>query len=231
MAHQNVETSQIEDLGAVAMTKTETFFEENGKKITIAIFALFIVAALIFGYKSLVLDPAETNAADAIFTAQTRIESATPDYQLALDGDATSVGFLEVIEKYGSTKVGNLANHYAGICYLKLGDNTNALKYLKSYKAQDGVPAQIINAQNLGLQGDIAVDTQDYAGAVALFESAAAISTNALTTPLFLRKAGVAAIAAGDTAKATTLLERVVSQYPASQEASSAGKYLGTIQK
>ncbi len=229
MAQQNVETSQIEELGTVAMTKTEVFFEENGKKITMAIFALFIVAALIFGYKSLVLDPAETNAADAIYTAQSRIEGAAPDYQLALDGDESSAGFLEIIDNYGSTKVGNLANHYAGVCYLKLGDKESALKYLKQYKAQNGVPAQIINAQNLGLQGDIAVDTQDYAGAVTLFEKAASISTNPLTTPLFLRKAGIAAIAAGDNAKATKLLEQVVTQYPATQDANSAAKYLGTI--
>ncbi len=177
----------------------------------------------------MVLDPAESNAANAIFAAQTRIEGNAPDYQLALDGDATSAGFLEIIEDFGSTKVGNIANHYAGVCYLKLGDKENALKYLKQYKAQDGVPAQIINAQNIGLQGDIAVDNQNYADAVALFESAAAISSNALTTPLFLRKAGVAAIAAGDNAKATKLLESVISLYPASQEANSAAKYLGTI--
>ncbi|MFI3288836.1 MAG: tetratricopeptide repeat protein [Rikenellaceae bacterium] len=229
MAHQDVETNQMEDLGAVAMTKTEIFFEENGKKITIAIFALFVVAALLFGYKSLVLDPAESNAANAIFAAQTRIEGNTPDYQLALNGDATSAGFLEIIDNYGSTKVGNIANHYAGVCYLKLGDRESALKYLKQYKAEDGVPAQIINAQNIGLQGDIAVDNKNYADAVALFESAAAISSNALTTPLYLRKAGVAAIAAGDNAKATKLLESVISLYPTSQEANSAAKYLGTI--
>ncbi|MFI3248061.1 MAG: tetratricopeptide repeat protein [Rikenellaceae bacterium] len=230
MAHQNVETSQIEDLGTVAMTKTETFFEENGKKITIAIFALFIVAALIFGYKSLVMDPAESNAFDAMYTAQARIEGATPDYQLALDGDAATDGFLDVIENYGSTKAGNIANHYAGICYLKLGDSNNALKYLKQYKAQDGVPAQIINAQNLALQGDIAVDAQDYTGAVALFEKAAAVSTNSLTTPLFLRKAGVAALAAGDTTKAKAIFEKVVIQYPTSVESDSAAKYLGSIE-
>lgn len=229
MTQQNVETAQIEELGAAAMTKTEVFFEENGKKITIAIFALFVVAALIFGYKSLVLDPAETNAADAIYSAQARIEGAAPDYQLALDGDASSAGFLEIIENYGSTKVGNIANHYAGVCYLKLGDNENALKYLKKYKAQDGVPAQVINAQNIGLQGDIAVESKDYSAAVALFEKAAAISENPLTTPLFTRKAGLAAIAAGDTAKAEKLLQSVVSNYPASPEANSAAKSLGTI--
>lgn len=229
MAQKNVETTQFEELGAAAMTKTELFFEENGKKITIAIFALFIFAALIFGYKSLVLDPAETNAADAIYSAQTLLESQTPDYQLALEGDATINGFLDVAENYGSTKAGNLANHYAGVCYLKLGDEANALKYLKQYKAQDGVPAQIINAQNLGLQGDIAVNSQDYAGAIALYESAAAVSDNNFTTPMFLRKAGVAAIAAGNNAKATTLLENVVNKYPSSQEANTAAKYLGTI--
>lgn len=229
MANKNVETPEIENLGAEALTKTEQFFENNGKRVAIAIFALLALAAVVLGYKMVVVEPKEVRAADAIYGAQMIFESNTPDYQLALDGDDTLEGFLYVIENFGSTKSGNLASHYAGICYLKLGDNTNALRYLKQYKAQSGIPAQIINAQNIALQGDIAVDNGDYAGAVALFKKAANISENPLTTPMFLRKAGVAAIAAGDNAEAKALLQSVKDLYPSSAEARTADKYLGSI--
>lgn len=231
MKQQNVETPEIEALGAAAMTKTELFFEENGKKITIAIIALFVVAAALFGYKSLVMDPTEDRAAETMYPAQVLFESPMPDYRVALEGDAATVGFLDVIKNYGSTTSGNLANHYAGICYLKLGDFDNALKYLKAYKAGKGAPAEIVQAQNIALQGDVAVETGNYSSAVELFKQAANVSENPLTSPMYLRKAGMAAQVAGDVAGAVTLYESVISLYPTSVEAKTAEKHLGTIKK
>jgi tetratricopeptide (TPR) repeat protein len=51
----------------------------------------------------------------------------------ALNGDGQYWGFLKVIDKYGGTEAGNLANFYAGSCYIKLNDNTKAIKYLKKF--------------------------------------------------------------------------------------------------
>lgn len=229
MTNQSVETPEIEALGEVAVGKTEQFFEENGKKVVIAIASIIVVAAAIFGYKALVIDPAEDRAAEAIYNAQTIFESATPDYQLALNGSGEYAGFLEVVENFGSTASGNLANHYAGICYLQLGDYTKAAKHLKAYKAQKGVPAAIINAQNIGLQGDIAVEEGNYKAAVTLFTKASEISDNTLTAPTYLRKAAQAAQAAGLKSEATVLYEKVIALYPSSMEARNAAKSLGTI--
>ncbi len=230
MKQQNNTANEIEAMGEVAMSKTELFFEENGKKISIAIVSIAAVAAALFGYKSIVMDPAEENAAAAMYSAQSLFEGAQPDYQVALEGDAVTTGFLQVIQDYKSTPSANLAKHYAGICYIKLGDNDSAAKYLKEYKAQKGIPAQIINAQNLALQADILVDSGNYNEATTLFERAATISTNNLTTPLYLRKAGMAAQAAGDIAKAKSLFTQVTNEYPNSAEARNAEKYLGALQ-
>lgn len=229
MTKKSVETSEIEALESAAISKTEQFLETNGKKVVIAICSLLVVAAAVFGYKVLVVEPTEARASEAIYAAQAALESNAPDYKAALEGDQDRAGFLEVIAEYGSTPSGNLANHYAGICYLRLGDNANAQRYLSAYKAQKGIPAQIINAQNLGLQGDIAVNNGDYTLAIELFNKAAKASDNILTTPLYMRKAAQVAIAAGDNAQAKMLLEQIKSKYPASAEARGADKYLGTI--
>ncbi|MFR9620295.1 MAG: tetratricopeptide repeat protein [Rikenellaceae bacterium] len=229
MAKKNVETSELETLGTEAMSKTEHFFEENGQKIVMAIVAIVAVAVAIFGYNALVVEPKEDRAADMIYAAQAIFESGAPDFQLALEGDASTIGLLEVIENYSSTKSGNLAYHYAGICYLKLGDLNNAQRYLAKYKAQKGAPAMIVNAQNIGLQGDIAVDQSNYAAAVELFTKAANNYKNDLTTPIFLRKAGMAAQAAGNKAQAKELFESVVDLYPNSQESATAAKLLNAI--
>ncbi len=229
--NHNVENVELEETLGSAMTKTEQFFEENGKKIVYVIFGLLIIAACVFGYKLVVAEPRMAKSTDMISNAQTLFDQATPDYNAALNGDANGAGFLDVIDAYGSTPAGNIANHYAGVCYMKLGDFANAAKYLSQYKAVEGTPATIINAQNLGLQGDIAVENGDYKSAMALYAKAVTASQkNILTAPIYLRKGGLAAEAAGDKAAAKALFETIATDYPSSVEARDAEKYIGTLE-
>ena len=220
--------NEQEALGT-AMNKTEMFFEKNSKSMIIALLALFVLAAAIFGYRQLISQPRERKAAEMIAQAQYRFESTTPEYQLALEGDANGAGFLEVIEKYGSTPSGNLAKHYAGICYLKAGDLENAAKFLARYSPVKGIPGALINAQNYGLQGDIAVEQKDYAKAVKFYDKAVAAADNNLTAPMYLRKAGLAEQAQGNGAKAAAYYEQILTSYPASMDARDAEKLLGSI--
>ena len=169
MAKQNV--AEQETLGE-AMNKTELFFERNGRTMSYVFLGLLVLAALVFGYRSLILQPRATKAAEMIAEAQNRFEGENPDFETALLGDDNAAGFLDVIEKYGSTPSGNLAKHYAGICYLRTGDLENAAKYLAKFSQLKGIPGELINAQNYGLQGDIAVEQQDYARAVKFYEKA-----------------------------------------------------------
>ena len=217
-----------ESLGE-AMNKTELFFEENGRKIGYIFLALLILAALIFGYRSLIVLPRAEKAAEMIAEAQYRFEATTPDFELALVGDENGAGFLDVIEKYGSTPSGNLAKHYAGICYLRQGDLENAAKYLAMYSTVKGVPGALVNAQNYGLQGDVAVEQGNYAAAVKFYEKAVAAADNNLTAPQYLRKAGLAEQAQGNTERAAEFYQRLLTSYPASMEAREDEKLLGSV--
>ena len=217
-----------ESLGE-AMNRTEFFLEKHGRTMSYAILALFVLAALVFGYRALIVAPRAEKAAALIAEAQNRFEQETPDYELALLGDANGAGFLDVIAQYGSTPSGNLAKHYAGICYLHLGDWENAAAYLSKYSAVKGIPGQIINAQNLGLQGDVAVEQQDYARAAKYFRQAAKASDNNLTAPLYLYKAALAEQAQGHATEAAKLLEEILASYPMSMEAREAEKALGRV--
>lgn len=220
--------NEQEALGT-AMNKTEEFFEKNSKQMIYVLLSLFILAAAIFGYRQLISQPREHKAAEMIAPAQSRFEATTPDYRLALEGDANGAGFLDVISQYGSTAAGNLAKHYAGICYLRLGDLDNAAAYLAKYKPAKGIPAGIVNAQNRGLQGDIAVEKGDYEAAIRHFEKAVKISDNSLTAPMYLRKAALAAKAAGEQARAVAFAERIRKEYPNTPEAREADKLIGTL--
>lgn len=226
MAKEKILKPEEEALGA-AMSKTENFFEQNGKMVSIVLALLLVVAGCIFGYKKLISEPRVEKAAELIAEAEDRLAEETPDYQLALEGDANGAGFLEVAEQYGSTPSGNLAKHCAGICYYRLGDLENAAAYLKKFKAVKGLPGSIINAQNLGLQGDIAFEQGDLATAVKFYEKAVAAAENNYTAPMFLRKAGLAEQAAGNQAAAEAYYQRILTSYPASTEAREAEKLMG----
>ncbi len=228
MTKQNV--AEPESLGE-AMNKTELFFQKNGRLVTYIFLALLVIAALVFGYRSLIVQPRIEKAAEMIAQAQARFEAENPDFELALQGDANGAGFLDVIDQYGSTRAGNLAKHYAGICYLRLGDLDNAATYLAKYKPAKGIPAEIVNAQNIGLQGDIAVEKGDYAAAIKLFEKAAKVSDNNLTAPMYLRKAALVANAMGNKEQALGFAQRIQNEFPASAEAQNAEKLMGTIQQ
>ena len=212
-----------------AVSKTEQFFQENGKKVMIAVVAIVVVAVAGYLFKHLVIDANADKAAELIVDAQDRFAVENADYALALNGDENGAGFLDVVEQYGSTASGNIAKHYAGICYLRLGDLENAEKYLSMYKAVKSIPAQIVNAQNLGLRGDIAVEKGEYEAAVTLYKKAVAASANIYTAPLYLYKQVLAYAALGNKAEALKCLEALQADYATSIEAREAEKVLGTF--
>ena len=129
MAKQNVQKDE-ERLESIESTlgRTEMFVENNKKTITAVVIALIVIVLAVFGVKKYYLEPRENEAQAAIFRAEQLFEN--DDYATALNGDGNNMGFLDVINEYGSTKAGNLAKYYAGICYLNTGDYNNAIKYL-----------------------------------------------------------------------------------------------------
>lgn len=226
----NETQKQQEAAVAEAVSRTETFFEENGKKVLAAILALIIICAGGYMYKKYIIGGNAEKAQALIVDAQDRLRAENPDYALVLNGDENGAGLLDVIEKYGSTPAGNLARHYAGACYLHMGEVENAEKYLSEYKDVDGMTGEIINAQNKGLLGDIASDAGDYAKAVKYYEKAIAASDNNYTTPLFFYKKGLALRAEGRNEEAKACFENLMNKYPTAMEAREAEKILGTIE-
>ena len=102
-----------------ALSSTEHFIEKNQKNITIALIVIVAVVGIFLGYKRFIVSPKEKDAKNEIFAAEQYFEKDS--FNLALNGDGNNLGFLDVIDKYKSTKPGKLARYYAGISYLKLG--------------------------------------------------------------------------------------------------------------
>ncbi len=227
MANNKTQENAYEEVVTETVSKTEKFFEKNQKLVT---WVLAIVIVLIGGYfanKYLIAQPRAEKASAEMFAAIQNFNAE--EWQVALDGDGNYAGFLEVIDNYGSTPQASLAAHYAGICYLKLGDKEQAMNYLKMYDATSGAPAEIINAQNLGLQADLLADEGELAKAAALYRKAVEASKNSLTAPYFLKKLGLVEEALGNKAAALAAYERINNEYGSSLEARDIDNYIGRL--
>jgi tetratricopeptide (TPR) repeat protein len=147
-------------------------------------------------------------------------------FNIALNGDATYLGFLDIADQYGSTNAGNLANYYAGICYLRMGQFEEAITHLKKFSSDD----MILSAVAIGAQGDAHMELGDVDKALSLYEKAAKTGENAFTAPVYLLKAGLAAEKAGSFDKAVTIYARIKENHANSNEGRNADKYLARAQ-
>src|SRR4030095_4639635 len=128
--------------------RTQQFWSKNSKFIVYAVTALVLLVAGLFAYDKYFRQPNELKANESIWRAEQyfRIDS----FRLALNGDGANPGFLRVISRYGSTKAGNNAKFYAGVCYLHLGDFNNAIKQLKDFSTSE----PLVNLKAHGALGD-----------------------------------------------------------------------------
>lgn len=229
MSEKNLK-KQVEDPEQVietAIEQTESYLQKNSKNLLAGLGVVVVIVAIFFGYKYLVAAPREYKASADMYVAEQMF--AADSFAVALNGSSAGMGFLEIANEYSSTKVGNTANHYAGICYAKLGDWNNAVASLKKYNAVDGIASEVINAQNLGLQGDAHVQLGNNEEALKMFEAAVKLSSNDFTAPLYLKKAGLTAEKLGNNKKALELYSQIKNQYPRSFEGRDIEKYIGKV--
>lgn len=212
-----------------AIGNTENFIIRNGRKLIIALVVVFVVVGGFYGYKYLVFNPRGEKAAAMMFMAEQNF--AADSFQLALDGDGNYAGFLQVIDKYGSTSQANAARLYAGICYMRLGQFEQALAQLKKYDAPKSIPGAILKAQCLGLQGDACVELQNYKEAVSFYKKAVEVSENSLTAPFYMKKLGLVYEKQGDNAKALDVYKDIQASYGSSMEARDIQKFIGRLEQ
>jgi len=158
---------QEADKAEEVIAKAKDFWEKNSKSISIVIAVLVIAVGGYFIYSNYVQKPKEEKATDVMFRAEQyfRMDSVN----LALRGDGQSYGFLKVIDSYGGTDAGNLACFYAGVCYIKLDDNQNAIKYLKKFSTS----SKPVKARVYKLLGDASGDLGKSADAVDYYKKSA----------------------------------------------------------
>jgi len=208
-----------------ALTTTEAFIEKYQKQLLFGVAAVVLIVLAVLSFKNFYLEPREVNAENEMYKAQARF--ATDSFKVALEGDgANFIGFKEIVSEYSFTASGNLAAAYAGICYYKLGQFDNAVKYLSQYDGDD----KYFSASVIGLTGDSYVELNETEKAVSYFEKAADLK-NEVMSPIYLKKAGLIYESLKEADKAEKAYTTIKEKYPKSQEAADIDKYLARLQK
>jgi tetratricopeptide (TPR) repeat protein len=203
-----------------ALSKSEQFIERNQNTIVWAVAVIVLVIAGYIGYTRFILAPREREARAELFMAEKYFEQG--DYELALEGDGTYPGFLDVMDDYRLTRSANLSRYYAGISLLNLGEYEEAIEQLNRFRGRDN----ILGAMAYGATGDAYVELGELEQASRYYRKAYRFKPNELTTPMFLFKAGLLFEEMGQPQEALRLFERIEKEYRNSAEGRNIDRYI-----
>jgi tetratricopeptide (TPR) repeat protein len=154
------------------------FYSEQQKAINIIAIVILVAIIAVAAYLLLYIPRQQKKADGAIYKAEQYF--AMDSLELALNGDGSYDGVLDVINDYGKTKTGNRAKYIAGICYLRSGKYDEAIKYLKDFKSKD----KLVSVQALGSLGDAYMEKGDWDNAAKYYNKAVSKNGNDLITPV-----------------------------------------------
>lgn len=229
---KNNKTNQAQDPEAVieqGLGRFELFLAKNGKLLLTILGVIIVAVGIYFAVKHLYTEPRKEKASAAMYEAQYEFERDS--FALALHGNQLFDGFLAVAEDFKGTPQANIARHYAGICYLYLGQYQDAIDALKSFKPVKGAAGEIISAQNLGLTGDAYVELGQLEEGLKMYEKAVSHSDNMDTAPAYLKKAGMLNESLGNKQKALQQYETIRDNYPGSLQARDIEKFIAHVQQ
>jgi tetratricopeptide (TPR) repeat protein len=203
-----------------ALSKGEQFIERRKNLLFYILIGILVVVLAIILYRKYIMIPKERDAQAAMFVAEHYY--GVDSLKLALNGDGTNPGFLEIIDDYGSTKAGNLAHYYTGVIYLKSGQYQAAIDQFDDFDSDD----QIVGPMATGLTGDAYLELNDSKKALEYYLKAAEMKDNDFTTPMFLMRAAWTYELNKDYAKAIELYEKIKKEHFRSFESRDVDKYL-----
>ena len=208
-----------------AVTATEAFIDKYKKQIIGVIIAILVIAAAWIAYVQFIRNPRIQKANEALFKCENYF--AQDNFEKALNGDGQGcVGFLKVAEEYGSTKAGNLAHLYAGICYAQTKKFEEAREQLEKFSTTDDTT---VSPAMLGLLGNVYANLGQNDKAIEYLLKASKKADSASLSPVFLIQAGELYEAAGKPEKALELYMEIKTKYVNSMAYQDIDKYIERV--
>ncbi|MFZ9695311.1 MAG: tetratricopeptide repeat protein [Chitinophagaceae bacterium] len=208
-----------------SLESLNNFWTKYSKVITLVAGIIIVAIAGWYSYQEFYQAPREKKAVEAMFRAEDYYRQDS--VALALNGDGQNLGFLTIINRYGGTKAANLANFYAGSCYLKLNENAKAIDYLKKFSTD----SKLLQARAYKLLGDAYGDSGKNAEALSYYKKAGNhFEKDEVNSPEYLFMAAYfAEQVMKDSKQAIEIYEEIRTKFPRSQQSYDAEKYLARL--
>ncbi len=203
-----------------ALGKTEHYIHENRKSLTIITGAIFLLVAAFFAWKYLYMKPLAEEAESKIFWAEKWFEKDS--LNLAINGHGDTLGFQRMTDEYGNTPSGNLSHYYLGICLRAKGNYKDAIKQFQDYDGNDQMTAAI----STGSVGDCYMELGNTEDAISSYLKASSQNPNNFTSPVYLKKAGLAYEDQKNYAEALKVYEKIKTEYFETPESRDIEKYI-----
>ena len=215
------------------LNKQEAFFLKYKKAIVIAVVAVIVIIAGSIAYNTFYAGPREDKAATAMAKAQELF--AAQQYELALKGDKSFEGFLQVASNYSGTDAANLANLYAGLCCANLDKWQDAVKYLDQFSSQDDA---FISPSAMAALGNAYAHTKQIDKAVSCLKKAADMANseakdgvNISVAPTCLMQAARLLESQNKDDEALSIYKEIKTKYVKSYYNSEIDKYIERLTK
>jgi tetratricopeptide (TPR) repeat protein len=196
-------------------TKTEQFVDKNRKQLTIYLGGAAVIILAFMGYRTLIQEPADLAAEEAIFQAEHYF--AIDSLDLAQYGDGFSAGLEEIMEDYSGTYAASRAAYQIGVLNRDAGLFADAILAFDKVDLNDDVFAPMA----LAGMGDCYSDLEDYTHAEEYFAKAADAADDGLAAkvlaPSYHYKQAIALIELGRTEEAKEVLSHIENEHPNSR--------------
>ena len=213
---------------------TEAFFDKFKKQILIVVAAVIIIVAGLFAYREYVAGPREDKASTAIAKGQDYFNQE--QFDKALNGDGAGyAGFVKIASDYSGTDAANLANLYAGLCYVTLGKWNEAIASLEKYSTQGDA---LVSPAATAALGNAYAETGNVDKAISTLKKAAEMAddkgvdgVNNSISPTFLLQAGELLESQNKKAEALKIYQDIKKKYQNSQlvQSSEIDKYIERV--
>jgi TolA-binding protein len=205
------------------LVNVEGWLENNPKTSLGIAAAILLMIGGYFGYRYYVGNQ-DNIAQREMFQAIRYFEADS--LNLALNGDGNNLGFLQIIEDYGITDAGNLANFYTGAIYLKQGKYPLAIFHLEDFSSND----LLVQARAYSLMGDAYMEQKDYENAANYYSKASNYKPNKEFTPAYIMKEALAYEKLNQNDKAIKAYQTIIDKYWESSELQNAKKFKARLE-
>ena len=207
------------------LAASRSFYEKNKKAILYGVGGVLIIIIAALLIHQFYITPRNIRANESIFHAEQAFLDG--NYEKALNGDGENMGFLSVIDEYGSTKAGNIACLYAAKCYAATDKYQEAIDMLDKF---DGCGDALISPAAIALKGNCYAELGENEKAAELLIKAAKEADNNTISPTCLLQAGQIYVSLGQNDKALDCYKQIKSKYQQSNVFYEIDKYIEQAQ-